>query len=299
MKNKIILGLTMLLFFNSSLFAEEESKPSLGLSVSPGGMMLQKVKLGEEYDIYGKSGVALTIENKDNSPHTYIIRALKPSETGNKKWLKGYAEIPDANWFWVEKNEVLVEAQSKEEVKMYLKIPAEDKYYNQRWTVSLEVKGKSEPGRVLSLAVYPRYQIETESKSGLKEKPCGAVGLEPNTLIFENIALKNKEKKKLTVYNNDIIPHCYTINSEVINLEAGREQIFPSPGYSWIPNPKWVKISPRQVKVMPGESKELTITANIPQKEEYYKKKWESLIFVEEKQGQSGFVRTQIETAGK
>lgn len=261
--------------------------------------MLQKVKLGEEYDIYAKSGVALTIENKDSSPHTYIISTLKPSETGNKKWLKGYTEIPDPSWFWVENNEVLVEAQSKAEVKMYLKIPVEDKYYNQRWTVSLEVKGKSEPGRALSLAVYPRYQIETESKSGLGEKPYGVIGLEPDTLTFENIVLKNKETKKVMLYNNDIIVHSYSIISKVVDVDAAVEQIFPSPGYAWIPNPKWVKVNKRQVKVLPGESAELTITVAISQKEKYYQKKWETLIFVEEKQGESGFVRTQIETAGK
>src|SRR3989338_7030897 len=118
MKNKIFLLLIIFLFLNNSLFSQEEAvkkeevgpKPSLGLSVQPGGLLIQYVKIGETYDLYEKSGIALIIENKDINPHTYILTTSKPSQVGNKKWLKGYLEIPEPSWFWFEKNEITVEA---------------------------------------------------------------------------------------------------------------------------------------------------------------------------------------------
>lgn len=302
MRNKFFLGLIMFLCL-SNLFAQEEPiqqekpKPSLGLSVQPGGLLIQYVKLGQTYDLYEKAGIALIIENKDINPHTYILTTAKPSEVGNKKWLKGYLEMPEPSWFWFEKDEVTVEAQSKKEVKMFLKIPPEDKYYNQHWTVSLGVSGKPEAGQMLALAVYPRYQIETESKIGLKERPDGLIGPEPSTLLLKDLALEKKEKAKIIIYNNDTKTHKYRITPLVIAVDPTREQIVTTPGYSWIPNVKWLKAAKKRLEILPGKSKELTVAINIPKRKEYYQKKWEALIFVESEQEPSGFVRLQIITA--
>ena len=321
MKNKILLvckiflGLLVFLFLNNTLFAqaervvqeenpvmqenlvqEEKPKPSLGLSVAPGGMMIQNVKLGETYDLYEKTGIALIVENKDKTSHTYMIDTFKPSQVGNKKWLQGYSEIPDPGWFWFDNGEITVEAQSKKKVKMFLKIPDEDKYYNQHWTVSLGISGKPEAGKMLSLAVYPRYQIETEDKTGLEEKPAGLIGLEPGGLVFEDLLLGKKEKKRIAIYNNDKTAHRYMITSSVIEAGPTREQIVVSSGYSWIPDKRWVKPNRKRLKILPGESKDLTISVRIPKAKGHYQKKWEALIFIEPDEGLPGFVRVRIDT---
>lgn len=298
MRTRIFLGIIISLLISNNLLAQEEKpKPSLGLSVQPGGLLIQYVKLGQTYDLYEKAGIALLIENKDSQPHTYILTTSKPSQVGNKKWLKGYLEIPDASWFWFAENEVTVAPQSKKEVKMFLKIPPEDKYYNQHWTVSLGVSGKPEAGQMLALAVYPRYQIETESKTGSKERPDGLIGLEPSTLLLKDLALEKKEKAKIIIYNNDTKTHKYKITPLVIAVDPTREQIVTTPGYSWIPNVKWLKAAKKRLEIKPRESKELTVTINIPKRKEYCQKKWEALIFVESEQEPSGFVRFQIITA--
>lgn len=303
MRNKFFLGLIMFLCLNIHLFAQEgaiqqeKPKPSLGLSVQPGGLLIQNVKLGENYDLHQKSGIALIIENKDAQAHTYILTTAKPSQVGNKKWLKGYLEMPEPSWFWFEKNEVTVEAQSKKEVKMFLKIPEEEKYYNQHWTVSLGISGKPEAGQMLTLAVYPRYQLETESKIGLKERPDGLIGLEPSTLLLKDLALEKKEKAKIIIYNNDKKAHTYKIIPQIIAVDPTREQVVATPGYSWIPNIKWVRIDKQKLKIETNESEELIVTVNIPKKKEHYQKKWEALIFVELEEGLSGFVRLQIQAA--
>lgn len=302
MRNKIFLGLILFLFLNNNLFAQQEAiqeekpRPSLGLSVQPGGMLIQYVKLGETFDLYEKSGIPLIIENKDTKPHTYKLTTSKPSQVGNRKWLKGYLEIPDPGWFWFEEDEVTVEPQSKKAVKMFLKFPNEEKYYNQHWTVSLGVAGKPEPGQMLTLAVYPRYQIETESKTGLKEKPDGLIGIEPGTLLFENLALGEAKKIKVKLYNNNTKWHKYKIKAMIFPVDLTRELITTSPTYSWIPNPKWVKPGRRRVSIAANESKELFIKIKIPDEKENYNKKWEAIIFVEPKKGLPGFVRVQIQT---
>ena len=297
-----IISLAFLFLANTNTFAQEEpaqkekSKPRMGLSIRPGGLLIQYVKLGEAYDLYKKTGIVLIIENKDSRPHTYLLSTSKPSQVGNKKWLKGYLEIPSPDWFWFEKDEVTVGAESQKEIKMFLKIPKEDKYYNQHWTVSLGVTGKPKKGEVVALAVYPRYQIETESKTVLTQRPYGTIGLEPSLLKFENLTLGEKKKGTITIYNNSNKTHRYAIIPRIVEVGPGREKISSSPGYAWIPNIKWIKPGKKRINIGTNKSKELPIRVKIPEKLENYDKNWEAILFVEPDKGLPGFIRVQIKT---
>lgn len=301
MGNKFLIGLVAALLLNTGLFAQqkEKLKPRLGLSVQPGGMVIQQVKLGEIYDLHQKSGVALLIENRDNQPHSYVLSTAKPSQVGNQKWLTGYLEIPDPRWFWFETNEVTVAPQSKGQVKMFLKIPDHEKYYNQHWTVSIMVSGKAEKGGMLALAVYPRYQIETESKADLTNNPDGLTGVAPAILTFKDVALGKKVNGKVRIYNNDKKMRTYKITPRIIKVDATREQIIPSPGYSWVPDIKWVMPDKQELRIKPGESAELMVTVYIPREDKYYRKKWVGLMFVQPDIGPARFVRVQIDTKSK
>ncbi|MFH1777521.1 MAG: hypothetical protein ABH952_08205 [Candidatus Omnitrophota bacterium] len=295
MKNGFLLILILFLCYNSIYAAEEKAAPSMGLSVQPGGLLIQQVKLGETYDLEEKSGITLLIENKDDLPHTYKITTFKPSAVGNKKWLKGYLEIPDPAWFWFDKDEVTVPPQSREKVRMYFKIPQEEKYYNQHWTISLGIAGSAEKGEMLTLAVYPRYQLETESQSGLQETPDGTCGIVPSTVIFKDLTSGTKQKNIVTIYNNDHNVHKYKITSQIIAVDKSREQIVPSPGYSWIPEITWLKTNKRTLKIKPGKRAELIVTINIPKKSIDVNKKWEALIFIEPDEGRARFMRIKLE----
>ena len=143
------------------------------MKVEPASLLIQNVVLGEVYDLHKISGISLKIHNQEGRSHNYLLSSHKPSSVGNHKWSKGYAEIPDPDWFWFEKEEVRVEANSMEEVKMFFRIPREERYFNQHWVVTLEVKTKPEQGTLLGLAIYPQMQIETQVKDGLNERPDG------------------------------------------------------------------------------------------------------------------------------
>ncbi len=293
--------LTVVIILSSTyLFAQEEptepTRPPMGLRVQPGGLLVQYVPLGTTYDFSENVGIPLTIYNRDVSPHTYLLSTDKPSTVAARKWLKGYLEIPDPSWFWFEKDEVKVEPNSKAEVKMYLNIPDEEKYYNQHWTVALGVKGKPEPGQMLALAVYPRIQIETLSRDGIKERPDGIIGFTPSILSFEDLALGKKEKLKVRIYNNDNRRHTYQIGSNVFPTNPKKEFMHTLPTYAWIPNPTWIKPGRSCISIKPHESEELTIEIKIPKQKEHYNRNWEAILFVEAKKTLPGFVRIQIKT---
>jgi len=302
MRPKFIFGLVLILLISHPLLAQEEGvleqapQPKLGLSVQPGGLLIQYIKLGEKYDLHEKTGISLIIENKDERAHTYRIFAGKPSVLGNKKWLQGYSQIPDPSWFWFERNEVTIEAQSKEEIKMYLKIPQEEQYLNQHWTIALGVAGKPEAGAMLSLAVYPRYQIETVSEAEIKGKPAGITAVSPSTVEFEDVILGKRYNSTINLYNNDEVVHHYKIKSKRFKVNPMREQIVPSAGYSWIPKAKWIKIKKRRAKIDADGVMEIPLEIKIPKGKENFNRKWEAVLWIEPKEGAPHFARVKIKT---
>jgi hypothetical protein len=136
--------------------------PAASLGVSPSGFIVHEIAPGRQYDVYRESGVRLTINNGDDSTHTYVLSSHRPSTRG--RWEKGYLEIPDPKWCWFDRQEVTVGPHAKGYANLLLKVPDEEKYYNQRWAVTFGIEGK--PGPLgIALAIDVRAQIETQSKA--------------------------------------------------------------------------------------------------------------------------------------
>ena len=295
MKKYLFWTILLLAVGAINLTTAQPAKGRMGLAVGPTGLLIQNVKPDDVYDIEQVSGVTLNITNRDNLPHTYILTTHKPSMSAAGKWIKGYLEIPEPHWLWFEKDEVMVDANSMAKIKMYLKIPDKEKYYNQHWSISLLVKAKPEPGQMIGLAAAPNFQIETEAKEKLEVKPDGSIAFEPSLILLEDAILGSKIKAKVKIYNNDHKKHKYRINSHIFPKDPDRRQISKSSGYSWIPNPKWIK--PKKViRIGPGKSADLSFKVNIPRNEEYYGQEWEAIILVEPEEGLPGFIRVQVET---
>lgn len=267
-----------------------------GLAASPAGLLIQNVEPGEAYNITEVSGVTLNITNKDNIPHTYSISAHKPSTVASRKWVRGYLEIADPSWFKLEKEEVRIEPHKTAKIKMFIEIPDDEKYYNQNWSVSLLVKGKTEAGQSVALAVAPRYEIETMAKEGLKIKADGVIAFEPHVITLKNCIPGKKKKAKAMLYNNDDKKHTYKISSMIFPQDPKKSQISLSPGYSWIPDVKWIKPKKSRLKAGAGKKAKVSFFVKIPKEQANFNQKWEAILFFEPEEGASGFIRVRIET---
>lgn len=293
----VFLFLSMCAFYTGEGIAQE--KREIGLSVEPGGLLIQRVPIGQLYDMDYWIKMRFKVYNGSDKPRRYGIKVDKPHKIG-AKILKGYSSIPEPAWFWFEKNEVLVPANSIEEVKMFLRIPDEEKYCNQKWAVGIEVEGKPEAEERIVLAVSPVFHIETEARSEVKERPAGLLGLVPGIVILENVSLgRNRAIAKIKVYNNDGLAHLYKINSIIPFAEPGRQVITPSPGFSWIPKKEWLKPTKTLLKIGPNEEREITLDLNIPKAKDYLNQRWEGIIFFESEEGLANFVRVQIKTTSQ
>ena len=100
----------------------------------------------------------------------------------------------------------------------------------------------------------------------------------------------------MTLYNNNTARHRYTIGVKTFSVDPTREQIVPSPGYTWIPEPTWVVPQKRRVRIDGNESRALRVTTRIPDDPDYHGKSWEALLWIEPDEGPQRFARIQIET---
>ncbi len=271
--------------------------PGMGLTVEPGGFILENIKPGEKVDIFEKTKLSLVIYNRSDAYHTYKLRAGTPSEAGIQGWVKGYSPIPDGKWFELEKEIIRIPPHSKAYVKMFVNIPDEDKYYNQKWVVGVAVEGVPEPGEKLALAVHPSYYIETLAKEDVSEKPAGILGLVPGAKTLEGLSAGvHKQVVKLTVFNNDTRTHTYRVYS-FLPEETSGDRITVSPGYEWIEKTSWLRPGRKKIVVNAGESSDVYVTIVIPKREKYKNKKLEGIIFVEDEEGGANFSRIKFTVA--
>ncbi len=265
-----------------------------GIKVSPGAFCLQGIDAGVDQDL----GIDLTIYNISDEEQVFVVRSLKPSEA-TEKWLRGYTEIPDANWFYFNENRITIGPNAQGKLRMHLKIPDEEKYLNQHWIVYVRVT--TEETKMFKAALIPCYMIETEPERDIKEKPYGILSLVPSIVKIEEVIPGEKRTATFKIYNNDEVEHTYTL-TPYIPLSKDKLDISLSPGYEWAKDKNWVKLAKnwwelgeKQIKLKPGEVKDVTIEVSIPEGSQPRNNGWENIILVEPDEGLTGFVRVWME----
>lgn len=274
----LILTLALLAAYSCRLEAAS-------LKVSPAGFIIHNIVPGRTYDVYKEAGLQLTIYNDSAVAKTYLLSAHRPSEGG--KWEKGYLEIPDPTWCWFGDTEITVAANSNAYARFHLKIPDEERYYNQHWVVTLNIAGKPGPGVGVGVAINVRAQIETQSRTDVKDvPPDGLIGLIPSV-----ITLKSKDKGEIVIYNNSTADETCKIFALA---DKEKFKTYISAGFSPLPEPDWLKLSDVSFNILAGSKKSLILTASVPWREGIsMDKKYETIIFIEGK-GIIGFVRVRI-----
>ncbi len=280
---------------------------TVGLAVEPGGLLLQDISLGELYDLAEKTDIFLTIHNRDRNDHTYIVSSYRPSEVGNRRLPAGYADIVDPSWLWFEQSEVRVPAQSFGKVRMFLRLPEDERYRNQHWSVSVGVAGKPEPGETLTLAVYPRFEIETATatREELRLRPAGEIAFAPSIVTLH--PQDGRFVGEFVLCNNDAKRHQFKLWVAPGGELGEDRKIFPSGGYEWLPD-KWIKLRRPAAGSGPGWSaiswpelwlggqRHVTVSVEVelPAATLVPSTGWESVVIVQRDDNKLGFVRVRM-----
>ncbi|MBN1756556.1 hypothetical protein JW877_10160, partial [bacterium] len=87
----------------------------VGLSVAPGTILIEDFPVGDFYDFQEERNYTIRIRNGDDTPHTYTLKAERPSESESRA--TGFYDIPYPEWFYLEVETVTVAAGEEENVR--------------------------------------------------------------------------------------------------------------------------------------------------------------------------------------
>ncbi len=254
-----------------------------GLSLEPGGLLLQDVPVGETRSVVESSGISFVLHNRDAMCHEYRISAHRPSATGNGNWAEGYSEIPDPSWIVPVPDVLVIPPGSSASFDVTVDVPGDGRFYNQRWAVTLAVESVPTPGTNVALALYPALQIETKAQDKAEVRPLGTVAVAPATLRSSA-----GEPTSFLIYNNDSKGHAYHIH---VGPPAGK--IPPSPGLTPVDAAGLIVPSSDRLWLEPGETGLVQLNIN-PEANPARTGLWEQLVFVRTETGDFNFVRFQM-----
>ena len=126
-----------------------------GFSVYPAEVKIENLAPGEETEF------SLTLRNKDNVSHTFMISTYSPEESQRRE---GRSEFPDGGWISFSPQEIEVAASSASAVKVKVAIPANQKWADKDWEIWLGVKPKTSD--LLVVNYYIRLLISTSGSVG-------------------------------------------------------------------------------------------------------------------------------------
>jgi len=156
-----LIAVLMVIFLPSFTLAQDSS-----FGVSPAEVHIDNLAPGEETEF------ELTIHNKEETAHNYIIATFLPPEEERRE---GRAEFPDDSWISFSFQEIEVAAKSAIDVIVAVAIPREQKWAGKDWEIWLSVTAESSD--LLAVRLYVRLLVSTEP----------AVGTRPNTGLVAGI----------------------------------------------------------------------------------------------------------------
>jgi len=261
-----------------------------GMRVQPGGVLLQNVPVGQRHRLR----MPLTVFNDDDEPHAVAVSALRPSEV-NSKCPVGYEDIPEPGWLSFSEDTVEVPANGTASVGMFIEVPGEDRWKNQHWSVSIAVRSRPGGGQALSLALYPRFEIESVPDAEA-EPPAGQCSVVPSVVEVAGIRAGSPAAASLVLWNRTEEAQRCTLRVLAKPQEKQRPVVALSGGMSWMPDASWVALSTADVILKPGEPTRVGLKVAVPAGKENGGGAWEAVVLVEFEKGPTRFCRLRVRT---
>lgn len=272
---------------------------AVGLRVSPGGALIQGIEPGQKAEL----AIPITVMNDDAEPKFISFAALAPRRE-NMKVPPGYGDIPDLSWVSFTAPEVEAPAKGHAAVKLILTIPPGEQYHNQHWSVAIAVRTKAVAGQMLTLGLYPRFEIETSParpRGGLLRRarpPAGGLAIAPSIETLEAVAPGGPPRRGgLDVWNNT--PNPWRAQASIIAGEEAAKQarLALSGGWAWLPDPSWVKLASASIEVGPKDSEGLDLQVAVPAAREHHGRSWEAIVLLKGDDGRVAFARLRVRTS--
>ncbi|MBN2541603.1 hypothetical protein JXI42_01950 [bacterium] len=263
-KLKITFSILTLFSLVAGVFIFQDYAIGVGLSVSPGTILIQDFPVGEFYDFSEQKNYDIRISNEAETPHTYALAAEKPSNSQSSA--TGFYDFAHPEWFYFEVETIFVDALENESVGIFMDIPEADGWYNHHWLLGISVMplpGELQGGTI-SLGAYLLFRFETEPKEGVVPTLAeNEMVLVPSTIVFDDVEPGELYQKKVKLYHPFQIEKKCDIYPLDPSSEVAKWTILISKGHSRLQNHDWV-VYDSTVNLQPNQPCDLDIYLQTP-----------------------------------
>jgi hypothetical protein len=203
---------------------------------------------------------------------------------------------------------VNVPARGHAVVKMTLSVRAGDGNFNQHWSLAVAVRSKPAEGQMLSLALYPRFEIETASSvvtpAGWKfwtrtKRPAGDLTITPAVCVVKARPGGPPEQVRLTVWNNTGKPWRGTITLVTGEEAVKKERLALTSAWQWLPDASWATLNETSLLVKPHNYGVARLSVAVPDKKENYGRMWEAIVLARSEDGLTAISRLRVTSPEK
>jgi hypothetical protein len=233
--------------------------------MGPGMIMLQDVPLGREVNLRKLGGLLFTVYNRSDQAQDYTLFCKRPGQGGLATWEKGYEEIPNAAWCYLEETSVTVPAKSEKQVGLIVNIPDEPENWNRKFMLAVILTSGKNDGTSIGLAVACRVQIETAVRDQLAgASAAGGFALAPGTITVKarpgeavsGVAQVRNDTGKRLEARIERLPEVYA--------DPLKHPRYLSNGFQAHPGDAWLAPAQAGFALDPGAVLALTFSGKVP-----------------------------------
>lgn len=273
----------LFLVFPSITWADEPG----GLEINYGEILVEHLPLGVAFSMQKSAALPLKISNKSNEKIRAVVTLCKPTK---ENLASGYESIPDPEWVEIKPSMVEIKPQDSYESDVVVTIPNEDKYAGKKFQAMIDVKTIPDTtGKfvAIAMAVRGKLLVQTLTKGTALSPNAPAINLE-YSLAPAAIQIKDvKPGKKAWVVTGKNIPvELNNLNNTKMSFLV--QSINPKDtlatldaGYEFCPSPDFLKVENEEISVDGKSKNDIPMSIEIPDKPEYYGKKYIFIVSVD------------------
>lgn len=250
-------------------------------------VILSNMSVGMVYSLKKEKGIPYTVENLSDEKKELEVTIEKPSPSQLKE---NYEPIPDVSWITVVPSKFSLEPSEKIDCDIIISIPPEEKYLNRHFQAMIVVNAAGKPsgsGIVIDYSIANRIRFSTGPRpekilEEYRQKVLSALDLEmaPMSLFIK----KQLSLGKKISLGKDDFPTIQVVNRSKNNYQiefsiANNPKDYGTLAeYEPIPKEFQIKIAKNKKLLKPKSIQDLIIELEIPNKEEFYNKKYVFIV---------------------
>lgn len=226
----------------------------MGLRTEMGEMRLDGVTVGKPHNLRARGNLRYVLENEGDAPVEAAITVLQPEP---KVLREGYESIPDPSWIRIIPDRTLLPVGGGTRSEIIVAVPDDPRWIGRRYQAS--IMSATRGTGMISAAVRSYLLISTDGpEPGARVVEIPDFSLEPNLLMVDPEA---KEGRPLRVVNKS-----KTKLKIVFSVDVSGPLGVPK-GYEPLPPSARAKISPKSLKLKPGEQGDYKLEIRLPPQE--------------------------------